>query len=32
MYFDPFWCGVFVTVSIEAILLLVAAIFVAKKR
>lgn len=32
MYVDPFWSGVFVTISIEAILLLLAAVFVAKKR
>lgn len=32
MYVNPFWFGVGLTIAIEAILLLVAAVFVAKKR
>ena len=32
MYVNPFWFGVGITIAVEAVLLLVAAVCVAKKR
>ena len=32
MYVNPFWLGVGVTIGVEAVLLLVAAIYVANRR